>query len=167
MPSEPEDSNRRRELPSERQLRIGCEASGSCGEPAASSSSFCRRLPQKEAKENKPPLDVAELGDDGELGFLTAPASSSMFTITSLPRSEATSMGYTGFIWIRCDSSSPRGLFTSENPCRSKKDLTACARCAMARGESGSAFRVDIISVGRETDPGFWKSLCALSPGVL
>lgn len=87
MPSEPEDSSRGRELPSERQLRIGCEASGcSCGEPAASSSSsLCRRLPQKEAKENKPPLEVAEaaeVGDDGsELGFLTAPASSSMFTI--------------------------------------------------------------------------------------
>ena len=83
MPSEPDDSSRGRELPSERQLRIGCEASGcSYGEPAASSSSSLCRRPQKEAKENKPPLEVAEVGDDGsELGFLIAPASRSMFTI--------------------------------------------------------------------------------------
>ena len=68
--------------------------------------------------------------------------------MASLPRSEATSMGKTGFIWIvlgPTDSSKSRGWFTSEKPCRSKKELTASLRYAMAR----SALRLDVMLLAR------------------
>ena len=94
------------------------------------------------------PLPVVKV----ELGLDFAPAARSMLTIAWFPSSKATSIGYTGCICSRLEESaltSPRkGLFTSEKPCRSKKDDTAAWRPSIARGESGSRLR----RVGRRSE---------------